>query len=161
MERVLTQLSGVGPPMAECPRTPDTVGSGFEDYWRSRNAIFSRHIGEAQDRLAREQNAGRRFEVFVYGHTHLADRTFRPGKEEGPLVAASGAWQRTIHPIALEQRANDRGIPVSDLLRQLQPEDLPACYSFLRIAPGARTPEPRAWQRTAEGSWTMAASCPR
>jgi UDP-2,3-diacylglucosamine pyrophosphatase LpxH len=161
MERVLTQLSGVGPPVAECPRTPETVGSGFEDYWRSRNATFTKHIGAARERLARDRLAARPFEIFVYGHTHLPDRAFRPGGEEGPIVAASGAWQRTIHPVALDQRAKDSGIPVRELLRQLQPEDLPACYSFLRITPAARTPEPRAWQRTAEGSWAMAASCAR
>ena len=30
MERVLTQLAGVGPPIAECPRLPDTVGPAFD-----------------------------------------------------------------------------------------------------------------------------------
>jgi hypothetical protein len=159
MERVLTQLSGVGPPVAECPRTPDTIGSEFEHYWRSRNLMFARQIAAAQDRLARGRPTGRPFEIFVYGHTHLADRPFRPGGEEGPIVAASGAWQRTIHPVALEQRATDRGITVSALIGQLQPEDLAACYSFLRIKPGAPAPETRAWQRTAEGGWAMAAGC--
>ena len=163
MERVLTQLSGVGPPVAECPRTADTVGPEFEDYWRSRNATFARHIAAARDRLAQGQRGAGAFEVVVFGHTHLADRPFRPGGDDGPIVAASGAWQRTIHPVALEQLAKERGVPVAALLATLQPEDLPPCYSFLRFgaAAGSRTPESRAWRRDAQGGWAMAASCGR
>lgn len=147
MERVLTQLPGVGPPIAECPRTAETVGPAFENYWRSRNLAFSQHIDATLERLKLENRATRPFDVFVYGHTHLADRPFRPGGEAGPIVATSGAWQRTIHPVQLEQLAKERGLPVSTLLLQLQPEDLPLGYSFVRFAPVAATrrPEMRVW----------------
>jgi Calcineurin-like phosphoesterase len=161
MERVLTQLAGVGPPVAECPRTPGTIGPEFEDYWRSRNAIFSEHIAATLGRLRREQPAAPPFEAFVYGHTHLADRPFRPLGEAGPIVATSGAWQRTIHPVQLEALARERGVPPSTLLGTLQPEDLQPCYAFVRVAASAspRAPEQRVWRRDGQGQWTMAASC--
>ncbi|MGQ0732220.1 MAG: hypothetical protein ACT4QD_01040 [Acidobacteriota bacterium] len=169
MERVLTQLAGVGAPMLECPRTSDTVGSAFEHYWRSRNESFGWHIDAVREQLARASpglvsRAIQPFDVFVYGHTHLADRPFRPRGEAGPLVVTSGAWQRTITPVQLEQLAKERGTTVGALLGELQPEDLPPCYSFLQVAGGAapggtRTPVMRAWRRGSDSRWGMAASC--
>jgi len=46
------------------------------------------------------------------------------------------------------------------LLGSLQPEDLPACYSFVRIPPYADAPAPavRYW-RQASGEWRMGESC--
>jgi UDP-2,3-diacylglucosamine pyrophosphatase LpxH len=162
MERILTQLAGVGPPIAECPRLPDTVGSAFEYYWRSRDVLMSRHIETVRETLIREKRARGPFDIFVHGHTHLAERTFRPSGNTGPVVATSGAWQRTIHPVQLEQMAKERGIAMKELLSTLQPEDLAACYSFLRIpqdSSRARVPEGRAWRRAADGAWTMVAGC--
>lgn len=63
MERVLTQLSGVGAPMPECPRTPEIVRSAFEYYWRSRDQHIVQHVPRAKD-----------LDVIVLGHTHLLDR---------------------------------------------------------------------------------------
>jgi UDP-2,3-diacylglucosamine pyrophosphatase LpxH len=133
MERVLTQLSGVGAPMSECPRTPDTVGSAFEYYWRSRDRQVRDHIRDPKD-----------LDAIVFGHTHLLDRPYRPFGEEGPVVVTSGAWQRTIHPNDLEQI----DAPL---------ESLPACYSFVQIgsAAGRRTPQQRSWRLTGQ-QWGMA-----
>lgn len=134
MERVLTQLSGVGAPMAECPRTPDTVGPAFEYYWRSRDRQIAGHIPRAAE-----------LEVIVLGHTHLLDRPFRPLGDEGPVVVTSGAWQRTIHPNDL--KAID--VPL---------ESLPACYSFVQISGGAgsRTAQPRTWRVNDRQQWAIA-----
>jgi hypothetical protein len=123
MERVLTQLSGVGAPVAECPRTPDTVGSAFEYYWRSRDRQIVQHIPAAKE-----------LDVIVLGHTHLRDRPYRPLGEDGVTVINSGAWQRTIHP-------NDLTTIDAPL------ESLPACYSFVQIPGGAgrRTAQARWW----------------
>ena len=123
MERVLTQLSGVGAPMAECPRTPETVGSAFEYYWRSRDQQIRDYIPRAGE-----------LDLIVLGHTHLLDRAFRPLGEAGPAVVTSGAWQRTIHP-------NDLKSIEAPL------ESLPACYSFLEIpaSTGRRTAQQRWW----------------
>jgi UDP-2,3-diacylglucosamine pyrophosphatase LpxH len=131
MERVLTQLSGVGAPMLECPRTPDTVGSAFEYYWRSRDQQILSHIPHAKN-----------LDVIVLGHTHLLDRPFRPLGEAGPTVVRSGAWQRTIHPNDLKQI----DAPL---------ESLPACYSFVEIPAGGRAAQ-RSWRLDDQKQWSIA-----
>ena len=136
MERVLTQLSGVGAPMAECPRTADTVGSAFEYYWRSRDEQIATHIPDAKQR-----------DVIVLGHTHLLDRPYYPLGEGGPAVVTGGAWQRTIVPNDL--KAIDAPL-----------ESLAACYSFVQIpaSSGRRTAQPRWWSSAqAEGQGLVAA----
>ena len=134
MERVLTQLSGVGAPMPECPRTPDTVGSAFEYYWRSRDQQVRDYVSDQKG-----------LDAIVFGHTHLLDRPYRPFGEEGPVVVTSGAWQRTIHPNDLKQI----DAPL---------ESLPACYSFIQIpaAPGRRAPQQRSWRLNDQQQWSMA-----
>lgn len=133
MERVLTQLAGVGPPIAECPRLPDTVGPAFEYYWRSRDQQVAQHIPSRPG-----------LDVIVFGHTHLLDRPFRPYGDDGAVVVTSGAWQRTIHPL--------------DITKLDAPlEALPACYPFVRIPAGGgtRTTESRAWRMNEQQQWAM------
>ena len=134
MERVLTQLSGVGAPMLECPRLPDTVGSAFEYYWRSRDEQVREHIRTPQG-----------LDVIVFGHTHLLDRPYRPFGEDGPVVVTGGAWQRTIHPNDLKQI----DAPL---------ESLPPCYSFVQIGArtGRRTPQQRSWRLNEREQWGVA-----
>jgi UDP-2,3-diacylglucosamine pyrophosphatase LpxH len=133
MERVLTQLPGVGPPVAECPRLPDTVGPAFEYYWRSRDEQVKEHVAEA-----------RNFDIIVFGHTHLLDRPFRPFGDAGPVVVNSGAWQRTVVPLQVTQL-------------DASPEALAPCYAFLRLpAPaGTRTVESRSWRLNAQQQWAL------
>ena len=133
MERVLTQLAGVGPPIAECPRLTDTVGPAFEYYWRSRDQQVAQHITRRPG-----------LDVIVFGHTHLLDRPFRPYGDDGPVVVTSGAWQRTIHPLDITQL----DAPL---------ESLPACYSFVRIPAGTgpRTTESRSWRINDQQQWAM------
>jgi UDP-2,3-diacylglucosamine pyrophosphatase LpxH len=137
MERVLTQLAGSGPPTAECPRLPHTVGPAFEHYWRSRDQQVAQHIGGTEG-----------LDVIVFGHTHLLDRPFRPFGDEGPVVVTSGAWQRTVHPLQITQL-------------DAQPESLPPCYTFIRLpaSRGTRTAEARSWQLNEQQQWTMGSGC--
>ena len=160
MERVLTQLAGVGPPIAECPRLPETIGPAFEYYWRSRDLRLAQHLEATLDRLNREQRAARQVELVVFGHTHLADRPFRPAGDGRPLVASSGAWQRTIYPVQIEQLARERALAIPELLSTFGPESLAPCYTFLRIGPAeSRVPEPRAWRGGPQNEWRMTGSC--
>ena len=120
--------------------------------------------------------------VLVHGHTHVADRGqegaislaaghltiprqgFSPVRGAvAPVVINGGAWQRTITPVQFEQIEMARGLPRADLLRALQPEDLPACYSFVHIAPYTDAPAPnvRYWRQSAAGEWGIAAGCGR
>ncbi|HUE84848.1 MAG TPA: hypothetical protein VMO26_02115 [Vicinamibacterales bacterium] len=137
MERVLTQLTGTGPPVAECPRLPETVGPAFEYYWRSRDQQVAQHVEDA-----------RGLDVIVFGHTHLLDRPFRPLGDDGPVVVTSGAWQRTIHPVHIEQLG-------------AQPESLAPCYTFIRLpaSRGTRTAEARSWRLNEQQQWTMGGGC--
>ena len=179
MEPVLTQLYGRGPVVAECPRTPETRGSHFEYFWRSRDAIFTRRLETVARQLPKRPHP---IAAFVHGHTHLPDRAqenanmisgglltiamegFAPIRgSKTPVAINGGAWQRTITPVQLERRATDRGVAERDVLSSLTPDDLAPCYSFVRVAPytDAPAPEVRYWRQSAAGEWTVAAACGR
>ncbi len=174
-ERILSQLDPLGPPLVECPRTAETTGPRFEYFWQSRDRLFLRHLERVQD-------DDQPIAVFVHGHTHLAD--YRQGNfarvEAGrayvidgfspvrdavtPVVINGGAWQRTLTPVMLDRVAQAREVSATELLRTLQPEQLPPCYSFVQIDaydgwPGP--PELRYWRQGEDGAWTMAGRCGR
>jgi len=153
LERSLTQSPHVGPPPAECPRVPTTRGSGFEYYWRSRDARFTAHLDEVRRALARDAPAPS-IKVFVYGHIHLPSAGFVVSRgAEWPIVLNSGAWQRTVTPFQLDELMKDRGWTEVELLRQLQPEQLPACYGLVWIDPYADRPQPRFRYWRGDGKW--------
>ena len=174
-ERVLTQLTPVGPPVLECPRTPDTTGPIFDYFWQSRDQLFLRH-------LEKLPVGDRPLAVFVHGHTHLADRRQgnfasvepdKPNVMDGfspvrnaitPVVINSGAWQRTVTPVILDRAKEERGISDKELLETLQPEHLPPCYSFVQIDAYDDRPELpalRHWRQGEDGQWTVARGCRR
>ena len=134
MERVLTQLAGVGPPIAECPRLPDTVGPAFEYYWRSRDQQVAQHIARRPG-----------LEVIVFGHTHLLDRPFRPFGDDGPVVVTSGAWQRTVHPVRPHAARRATRVAARRVTR--------SCG--FQAATGTRTTESRSWRLNDQQQWTM------
>jgi hypothetical protein len=131
--------------------------------------MFSRHIDEMTRRLRRDARPA----VFVHGHTHLPDRSqaganmisggllkipmegFSPIRGQlTPLVINAGAWQRTVTPVQLDRLLTDR------TLASLQPDDLPACYSFVEIPPYRDSPVPRVRYWRQEGDqWAAGASC--
>jgi UDP-2,3-diacylglucosamine pyrophosphatase LpxH len=174
-ERILTQLDPLGPPLVECPRTPETTGPRFEYFWQSRDRLFLRHL-EALE------NGERQVAVFVHGHTHLAD--YRQGNftrvEAGrsyvvdgfspvpnavtPVVINGGAWQRTVTPVMLDRVKAERQVSDAELLETLQPEQLPPCYSFVQIDAYRDRPGPptlRYWRQGEDEAWSMAGRCGR
>ena len=173
-ERILTQLDPTGPPLAECPRTPETAAPRFEYFWGSRDRVFRRHLEQLTD--------PRPVAVMVHGHTLLAD--YRQGNftrvEAGltyvvdgfspirgaatPIVVNGGAWQRTATPRQLDEHRRRLGVPAAELLESMQPEALPPCYSFVQIEPYADRPAPpavRYWRQDRDGTWMMAPRCGR
>jgi len=174
-ERILSQLDPTGPPLRECPRTLETRGPRYEYFWRSRDRLF-------QQRLELVQGTNPAIDVFVHGHTHLAD--YRQGNftrvEVGrayvvdgfspvrnaviPVVINGGAWQRTVTPVQLERFLQGNEDNEQEALQQLQPEQLPACYSFVEIEPYDERPGPpalRYWRQQEDGSWGLAGRCGR
>ena len=116
------------------------------------------------------------FTVFIYGHTHKAKAPRSPFEAQAdwrPTVVNTGAWQRVATPRQLEhierRLANMKGLQPDDptLFPSLRPEDLPACYSYVVIAPYdpavQPVPKPRLlfWARsTVKNEWGEFASCP-
>ena len=163
VEQTLTQLPrSAGPPPRECPRQPDTRGGAYSEFFRSRDLAFADYLHATRERLERLDGDARPFAVFVYSHTHLPDRGFSPTQEGWqPEIVNTGAWQRVIYPLRLERTREAQGVPEQDMLRALQPEDLPPCYAFVRLAPYADVPDPslRYWRRGDGGEWEIAAAC--
>jgi hypothetical protein len=175
-EPPVTQFTPRGPVVTECPRTPETRGAIFDYFWRSRDAMFMRHIESTERKPAGKG----RPEVFVHGHTHLPDRAqsganmisggllkipmegFSPVRHQStPVVINGGAWQRTITPVQFERIKTDRGVSYEEVLRSTALDDLAPCYSFVRIEPYTDRPAPavRYWRRDAAGDWTIGTGC--
>ena len=153
LERSLTQVPHVGPPITECARVPATRGSAFEYFWRSRDARFVDRLDQVQ-RSIRGGGQAPPIKVFVYGHQHLADNGFVPVRgAEWPIVINSGAWQRTVTPFQIDELMKARAWSEADVLRQLQPEDLPACYGVAWIEPYVDRPSPRFRFWRGDGRW--------
>ena len=173
-ERILTQLDPTGPPVAECPRTPETDAPRFEYFWGARDRVFGRHLEGLTD--------PRPVAVMVHGHTHLAD--YRQGNfirvEAGltyvvdgfspvrgaatPIVINGGAWQRTATPRQLAEHRRRLGLSEAELLESMRPEQLPPCYSFVQIDSYDERPDPpvvRYWRQDRDGTWMMAPRCGR
>jgi hypothetical protein len=155
MERALSQMTPTGPAPTECPRSPDTVGPAFQYFWRSRDR-------DERERLAElDTGGGRAPDVYVTGHTHVADRGFTLQADGRPVhVINPGAWQRTITPARLEAIKTERGWSTRDALERLTPEDLTACYAAAWIA--ADNGSPRAalrWWRPDGQVWSFADRC--
>lgn len=102
--------------------------------------------------------------VYVYGHTHSAKHPWK--------VEATPEWSVTVVNTGAFQRiANDRFIArlpssVRDdthFLSKLQPEQLPACYSFVKLT--GKPAEPTAlrfWRRDEKsGNWGESVACDR
>ncbi len=178
-ERYVTQIDPQGPPVAECPRLPDSRGGQFDYFWRTRDLIYGRRLAAVQAGLP---DRGRPIAVFVHGHTHLVDWRqrillstsqgrpvivdgFSPVRDAlAPVVVNGGAWQRTITPVQYARLQAAVGLSDAELMRVLRPEHLAPCYSFVQVDPYTVTPAApavRYWRQAETGGWELAAECGR
>ena len=178
-ERYLTQLDPQGPPVAECPRLPDSRGGQFDYFWRTRDLIFGRRLETVQTGRAASEHP---IAVFVHSHTHLVDwrqrvllstSQGRPVIADGfspvrdalaPVVVNGGAWQRTITPVEFLRLQAAGDLSSAELLGALRPEHLAPCYSFVQIDPYDVTPAApavRYWRQAEGGPWELASECGR
>jgi hypothetical protein len=175
-EYAVSQFAPRGPAVTECPRVPDTRGAIFDYFWRSRDEFYGSYV----ERVRRRVNRPGAPVVFAIGHTHLADRAqsyanmisggllkipmegFSPVRGAlTPVVINGGAWNRTITPVQLERLKAERTVPWVDLLRSLEPDDLPRCYSFVQVPAYDQDPSPavRYWRRDQDDKWSITPAC--
>jgi hypothetical protein len=154
LERSMTQALTTGRAPSECPRTPATRGSAFDYFWRSRDDLVAARFEQVRATLTADARTASSIAVVALAHTHLAAAPV-PLTRGGatPVVLNSGAWQRTATPFQIEEVMQDRGWSEGDVLRQLRPEDLPACYGVVWIEPYARDPKPRIRFWRSDGRW--------
>lgn len=157
------------PPVTPCPRKNEKLGAIKEYVFGSWDRRFQNRLNWLVERLPESGRPNRRFEVYIYGHTHKAHgikRVFE-GEEWNPAILNTGAFQRLATPKQLERIQDEKKIADEKVLLKLSPEDLPPCYSFVSIRPfncdkGER-PDPVLlyWiedRRTKE--WRLYDSCP-
>lgn len=115
------------------------LGTLFGRMLLSRERQVKRH-------LARRPPEHSGVDTFVYGHTHSFELPWpsRLDAVDVITVANSGAFQRLIDDDRLSALAKERGLSPAALLRQGSLDELPPCYTFVQIDPGAE-PELRAW----------------
>ena len=179
LERYLTQNDPQGPPVAECPRLPDSRGGQFDYFWRTRDLIYGSRLETVQAGLP---DRGRPIAVFVHGHTQLVDWRqrillstsqgrpvivdgFSPVRDAlAPVVVNGGAWQRTITPVQFARLQAASGLSDAELMGALRPEHLAPCYGFVQVDPYQGVPAApriRYWREAESGEWELAAVCDR
>jgi UDP-2,3-diacylglucosamine pyrophosphatase LpxH len=154
LERSMTQALTTGRAPSECPRTPATRGSAFDYFWRSRDALMISRFAQVRATVTTDARSSPSIKVIAFGHSHLAAAPLPLSRSEAtPMVVNSGAWQRTVTPFQIEEVMQERGWSEADVLRQLRPEDLPACYGVVWIEPYTSDPKPRVRFWRGDGRW--------
>jgi UDP-2,3-diacylglucosamine pyrophosphatase LpxH len=147
---------GESPLVTECPRADGTL-SGISSYlFRTPDTILKDYLKRTYETLQRAGPDVAPFDVFVYGHTHKANGGFQPVKESwNPIVVNTGAFQRVVSPDQLKAIQEKRALTDKEALLVLKPEDLPACYSYIRINAYEDRPRPllRYWVQDESGKW--------
>jgi hypothetical protein len=71
----------------------------------------------------------------------------------------SGAWQRVVSKKWFETAAKGKGLAKRDWITGIQLEELPRCYSFIRVPAAGGAPQLRYWSAAADGSFVEATEC--
>lgn len=120
---------------AVCP--PHVLGATIESTLVPRGWVLAAH-------LIKRQKEFPKMRYFVYGHTHLLEEAWRPYGVSYVQVLNSGAFQRLIDKKGYLRRCSDKNIPPEAGLRKITLEELPPCYTFVRI-PYNKAPKVRRW----------------
>lgn len=146
--------------VAHCPRISNTLSAAAKGTILSEEQRQTAYLKRVLPKVAAPGND--LASVYVMGHTHSAQAPTtlslgesRYGTTEVRLVN-TGAFQRVASPeqiSAILTRPQYKGKSPLDLL----PEDLPACYNFVWIAPygagAAPAPALLRWAKTAAGGF--------
>jgi UDP-2,3-diacylglucosamine pyrophosphatase LpxH len=148
------------PTITSCPIKH--LGAISQKLLRTYNRNFRRHLEETYTALASSGKTDRLFRLFVYSHTHSVQSPFTPLAESNPqwnpMVVNTGAWQRVVTPDQLKGIQAKRQLGDAELLRKLEPDDLPACYAAIVVKPYMAQPDPRLelWRKGPDGKWVLA-----
>lgn len=156
---MLNEASPGGQTVALCPTADGTLSAlaaGVSD-------TSDRRVSYLRDALAAAASAEHRTilaNLYIYGHTHQAYEWKDP-LSLGPTifgvhslkVVNTGAFQRVTTLAKATQIANSR--PTGAATR-LSPEDLPACYNYVLVAPYDKVPASKLkrWSRGNDQQWT-------
>jgi UDP-2,3-diacylglucosamine pyrophosphatase LpxH len=139
--------------VATCPRQTlggesDTLGSIAHSLLVRRNALFRKRFASLGEPV--------RVKAFVYSHTHNADAF--DITSPNVHVVNTGAWQRLVTPARLKALAGTSGVATA--FRQMTPDSLDPCYTFVQIDPYVDDPRPqlRTWEK-GPGGWTVRGRC--
>jgi UDP-2,3-diacylglucosamine pyrophosphatase LpxH len=139
-------------PLPECLKTGGlgAVVQGLNDLLPgAKNKRLSGFLTCLKDGLPLGQRPTRQFTTYVYAHTHKE----RPGESPfstkelwAPQIWNDGAWQRRMTPKQLCTIAFQKGYKgpkkEAEALLKIVPEDLPACYPYVRARWQAGKPDP-------------------
>lgn len=147
--------------IAPCPRSGgENIVLGYvADKFLKREAANRRTFLETVG-----GRLGRKFDLYVYGHTHAATSPFRQKIDELWTVGIvnDGAFQRVVSVDQIKNLAGS-GKSVAEVFAHLEPEDLRPCYAYVRVKPYSAVAGPTAelrWWARVGAQWLDRDSCP-
>jgi UDP-2,3-diacylglucosamine pyrophosphatase LpxH len=121
----ILQLCDMAAMQGEHPCVPALASHMAQSLLRSERAVVTPHLAMREAVYPAMVN-------FVYGHTHTYREPWIATVDGATVsVANTGAFHRVIDEAGFEKRTGS--LPRSRALRSLQPEDLPACYTFVVV----------------------------
>jgi hypothetical protein len=122
-------------------KTPE-LGAGIEKLLVPRGWVLATHLSDREVEFPKMR-------FFIYGHTHLLEEAWQPGIVSSVRVLNSGAFHRVIDKEGFLLRVNGKKISPEEGLKKVALEELPPCYTFVRVSPGK---EPGVWNWVMEES---------
>lgn len=157
--------------LSECPKSTGLgagAGAAREKLVRgAKDRTFREYLTALRDGLPVGGRPTRSFTHYVFAHTHREEGEHSPFRSIDPWRPAvwnDGAWQRRVDPEQLCTLARKRNQTEEAALAALIPEDLPACYSFVRARWPQEKAEPKLgllfWVQETGQPGSIQASCP-
>jgi hypothetical protein len=134
--------------LPECPTPPGlgTLGQALNDLLPgAKDKRLRDFLVCLKDGLPPNQRPTRLFTTFVYAHTHKEKWGYSPFPGTGPFhpeIWNDGAWQRRVTPQQFCSIARRKRLGDEEALLKIIPEDLPACYPFVRARWQNGRPDP-------------------
>ena len=102
------------------------------------------HLKRVYEELQKDNPNLAPFGIYVYGHTHKAEppTEIQIDAYWKIVTVNDGAFQRVATPQQLGLIQTAKGWSDSEVLLRARPEDLPACYSYVRIEAYDDRPNP-------------------